>query len=139
MRTSARSHVAARRRSLATIFDDAAARHTTTPATPHAIAAPAANSAAATFLASRKTLAKEQFDERAAKLVIKKLYADKLQRFSGLEKNVGTLFAKLVISLRDAFVTEEAAFASLFDLEDATLPVRAEANKLLSVLRPRSS
>ncbi|KAK3280924.1 hypothetical protein CYMTET_11265 [Cymbomonas tetramitiformis] len=76
-------------------------------------------------------LAKESFDERAAKLVIKEVYDDKHGRFDGTESNVGSVFARLVLALRDIFVTEEDAFSSLFDLEDATLPVRAEANKLL--------
>ncbi|KAK3266119.1 hypothetical protein CYMTET_25222 [Cymbomonas tetramitiformis] len=131
MGTSTRSHTAAARRSLVTIFDDAAARHATTPATPTVAAAPAAQSAGALFLDAVKRLAKESFDERAAKLVIKKVYDDKHGRFDGTESNVSSVFARLVLALRDIFVTEESAFSSLFDLEDATLPVRAEANKLL--------
>ncbi|KAK3243330.1 hypothetical protein CYMTET_47000 [Cymbomonas tetramitiformis] len=131
MGTSTRSHTAAARRSLVTIFDDAAARHATTPATPTVSAAPAAQSAGALFLDAVRRLAKESFDERAAKLVIKKVYDDKHGRFDGTESNVNSVFARLVLALRDIFVTEESAFSSLFDLEDATLPVRAEANKLL--------
>ncbi|KAK3263936.1 hypothetical protein CYMTET_27290 [Cymbomonas tetramitiformis] len=131
MGTSTRSHTAAARRSLVTIFDDAAARHATTPATPTVSATPAAQSAGALFLDAVKRLAKESFDERAAKLVIKKVYDDKHGRFDGTESNVSSVFARLVLALRDIFVTEESAFSSLFDLEDATLPVRAEANKLL--------
>ncbi|KAK3233315.1 hypothetical protein CYMTET_56378 [Cymbomonas tetramitiformis] len=73
MGTSTRSHTAAARRSLVTIFDDAAARHATTPATPTVAAAPAAQSAGAMFLDAVRRLAKESFDERAAKLVIKKV------------------------------------------------------------------
>ncbi|KAK3243438.1 hypothetical protein CYMTET_46904 [Cymbomonas tetramitiformis] len=132
MGTSTRSHTAAARRSLVTIFDDAAARHATTPATPTVTATPTAQSAGALFLDAVKRLAKESFDERAAKLVIKKVYDDKHGRFDGTESNVSSVFARLVLALRDIFVTEESAFAStFFDLEDATLPVRAEANKLL--------
>ncbi|KAK3282708.1 hypothetical protein CYMTET_9569 [Cymbomonas tetramitiformis] len=131
MGTSTRSHTAAARRSLVTIFDDAAARHATTPATPTVTATPAAQSAGALFLDAVKRLAKESFDERAAKLVIKKVYDDKHGRFDGTESNVSSVFARLVLALRDIFVTEESAFSSLFDLEDAALPVRAEANKLL--------
>ncbi|KAK3233028.1 hypothetical protein CYMTET_56645 [Cymbomonas tetramitiformis] len=131
MGTTTRSHTAAARRSLVTIFDDAAARHATTPATPTVSAAPAAQSAGALFLDAVKRLARESFDERAAKLVIKKVYDDKHGRFDGTESNVSSVFARLVLALRDIFVTEESAFSSLFDLEDATLPVRAEANKLL--------
>ncbi|KAK3267015.1 hypothetical protein CYMTET_24396 [Cymbomonas tetramitiformis] len=131
MGTSTRSHTAAARRSLVTIFDDAAARHATTPATPTVTATPTAQSAGALFLDAVKRLAKESFDERAAKLVIKKVYDDKHGRFDGTEVNVSSVFARLVLALRDIFVTEESAFASLFDLEDAALPVRAEANKLL--------
>ncbi|KAK3279001.1 hypothetical protein CYMTET_13095 [Cymbomonas tetramitiformis] len=71
------------------------------------------------------------FDERAAKLVIKKVYEDKTGRFTGAESNVSSVFARVVMALRDIFVTEEAAFSSLFDLEDATLPVRSEASMLL--------
>ncbi|KAK3233115.1 hypothetical protein CYMTET_56566 [Cymbomonas tetramitiformis] len=131
MGTSTRSHTAATRRSLVTIFDDATARHATTPATPTVAAAPAAQSAGAMFLDAVRRLAKESFDERAAKLVIKKVYDDRHGRFDGTESNVSSVFARLVLALRDIFVTEEAAFSSLFDLENATLPVRAEANKLL--------
>ncbi|KAK3242208.1 hypothetical protein CYMTET_48079 [Cymbomonas tetramitiformis] len=131
MGTSTRSHTAAARRSLVTIFDDAAARHATTPATPTVAAAPAAQSAGALFLDAVKRLAKESFDERAAKLVIKKVYDDKHGRFDGTESNFSSVFARMLLALRDIFVTEESAFSSLFDLEDATLPVRAEANKLL--------
>ncbi|KAK3262982.1 hypothetical protein CYMTET_28192 [Cymbomonas tetramitiformis] len=130
MSATARSHTAAARRSLSTIFDDAAARHATTPATPTVTAAPAAESAGAKFLDEIRRLAKESFDERAAKLVVK-VYDDKNGRFTGVEKNASSVFARLVMALRDIFVTEEAAFSSLFDLEDATLPVRPEANKLL--------
>ncbi|KAK3247409.1 hypothetical protein CYMTET_43093 [Cymbomonas tetramitiformis] len=79
----------------------------------------------------RFTESSKSFDERAAKLVIKKVYDDKHGRFDGTESNVSSVFARLVLALRDIFVTEESAFSSLFDLEDATLPVRAEANKLL--------
>ncbi|KAK3251378.1 hypothetical protein CYMTET_39282 [Cymbomonas tetramitiformis] len=128
MGTSTRSHTAAARRSLITIFDDAAARHATTPATPTVATAPAAQSAGALFLDAVRRLAKESFDERAAKLVIKKVYDDKHGRFNGTESNVSSVFARLVLALRDIFVTEESAVSSLFD---ATLPVRAEANKLL--------
>ncbi|KAK3241207.1 hypothetical protein CYMTET_49013 [Cymbomonas tetramitiformis] len=131
MGTSMRSHTAAARRSLVTIFDDAATRHATTPATPTVAAAPAAQSAGAVFLDEVRRLAKESFDERAAKLVIKNVYDDKHGRFHGTESHVSSVFARLVLALRDIFVTEEDAFSSLFDLEDATLPVRAEANKLL--------
>ncbi|KAK3273094.1 hypothetical protein CYMTET_18649 [Cymbomonas tetramitiformis] len=76
MGTSARSHTAAARRSLVTIFDDAVVRHATTPATPTVAAAPAAQSAGAMFLDAVRRLAKESFDERAAELVIKKVYDD---------------------------------------------------------------
>ncbi|KAK3263930.1 hypothetical protein CYMTET_27294 [Cymbomonas tetramitiformis] len=114
MGTSTRSHTAAARRSLVTIFDDAAARHATTPATPTVATAPsAAQSAGAMFLDEVRRLAKEPFDERAAKLVIKKVYGDKHGRFHGTESSVGSVFARLVLALRDIFVTEEDAFSSL--------------------------
>ncbi|KAK3242290.1 hypothetical protein CYMTET_48010 [Cymbomonas tetramitiformis] len=122
---------AAARRSLATIFDDTAVRHATTPATPLVTAAPAASSAAAAFLANVKSLARDHFDEKVAKIIIRKVYEEKTQRFIGGESNVNSVFAKLVLALRTAFTTEEAAFGTLFDLEDATLLVRAEADRLL--------
>ncbi|KAK3280320.1 hypothetical protein CYMTET_11833 [Cymbomonas tetramitiformis] len=131
---SARPHnvPAAARRSLATIFDDSAVRHATTPATPLVTAAPAAwSSAAATFLSNVKSLARDHFDEKVAKLVIRKVYDEKTRRFTGAESNVNSVIAKLVLALRTAFTTEESAFGPLFDLEDATLPVRPEANRLL--------
>ncbi|KAK3259210.1 hypothetical protein CYMTET_31769 [Cymbomonas tetramitiformis] len=80
------------------------------------------------FLGEVRRLAKKSFDERAAKLVIKKVYDDKHGRFDGTESNVNSVFDRLVMALRDIFVIEEDAFSSLFDLEDATLPVCAEAN-----------
>ncbi|KAK3266604.1 hypothetical protein CYMTET_24778 [Cymbomonas tetramitiformis] len=41
------------------------------------------------------------------------------------------LLSKLVPALQEAFEAEDALFAPLFDLEDSTLAVRPEANKLL--------
>ncbi|KAK3270134.1 hypothetical protein CYMTET_21457 [Cymbomonas tetramitiformis] len=85
--------MASRRRSLATIFDSAAARNSVTPATPAPAGVPAANSTQAVFLAGVRSLTRERFDESVAK--------------------------------------HDALFAPLFDLEDSTLAIRPEANKLL--------
>ncbi|KAK3251793.1 hypothetical protein CYMTET_38882 [Cymbomonas tetramitiformis] len=104
----ATANMANRRRALSTIFDLEAARHANTPATPPA-AQPAANLAEATFLASVRTLQREHFDMKVSKSVRQ----------------------RLVSALQAAFVTEDIGFAPLFLLDDATLPVRVEANGLL--------
>ncbi|KAK3286956.1 hypothetical protein CYMTET_5513 [Cymbomonas tetramitiformis] len=122
--------MANRRRALATIFDSAAARHADTPATPPA-AQPAANSAGAAFLASVRTLQREHFDMKVSKSVRQKLFEDKNGRFSGTECHASALFARMVSALQTAFVTEDIGFAPLFLLDDATLPIRVEANALL--------
>ncbi|KAK3242959.1 hypothetical protein CYMTET_47387 [Cymbomonas tetramitiformis] len=128
--TRATASMANRRRALSTIFDSAAARHANTPATPPA-AQPAANSAGATFLASVRTLQREHFDMKVSKSVRQKLFEDKNGRFSGTECHASALFARMVSALQTAFVTEDIGFAPLFLLDDATLPVRVEANGLL--------
>ncbi|KAK3251236.1 hypothetical protein CYMTET_39423 [Cymbomonas tetramitiformis] len=128
--TRATASMANRRRALATIFDSAAARHANTPATPPA-AQPAANSAGAAFLASVRTLQREHFDMKVSKSVRQKLFEDKNGRFSGTECHASALFARMVSALQTAFVTEDIGFAPLFLLDDATLPVRVEANALL--------
>ncbi|KAK3263736.1 hypothetical protein CYMTET_27469 [Cymbomonas tetramitiformis] len=128
--TRATASMANRRRALSTIFDSAAARHANTPATPPA-AQPAANSAGATFLASVRTLQREHFDMKVSKTVRQKLFEDKNGRFSGTECHASALFARMVSALQTAFVTEDIGFAPLFLLDDATLPVRVEANSLL--------
>ncbi|KAK3283979.1 hypothetical protein CYMTET_8348 [Cymbomonas tetramitiformis] len=123
--------MASRRRSLATIFDSAAARNSVTPATPAPAGAPAANSAQAVFLAGVRSLTRERFDESVAKHVIRKCFPDKHDRFTGTESNAQVLLSKLVPALQEAFEAEDALFAPMFDLEDPTLAVRPEANKLL--------
>ncbi|KAK3252660.1 hypothetical protein CYMTET_38041 [Cymbomonas tetramitiformis] len=123
--------MASRRRSLATIFDSAAARNSVTPATPAPAGAPAANSAQAVFLAGVRSLTRERFDESVAKHVIRKCFPDKHDRFTGTESNAQVLLSKLVPALQEAFEAEDALFAPMFDLEDSTLAVRPEANKLL--------
>ncbi|KAK3234768.1 hypothetical protein CYMTET_54991 [Cymbomonas tetramitiformis] len=124
--TRATTSMANRRRALSTIFDLEAARHANTPATP-----PAANSAGATFLASVRTLQREHFDMKVSKSVRQKLFEDKNGRFSGTECHASALFTRMVSALQAAFVTEDIGFAPLFLLDDATLPVRVEANSLL--------
>ncbi|KAK3233859.1 hypothetical protein CYMTET_55876 [Cymbomonas tetramitiformis] len=119
------SSMASRRRSLATIFDSAAARNSVTPATPAPAGVPAANSAQAVFLAGVRSLTRERFDESVAKHVIRKCFREKHDRFTGTESNAQVLLSKL-----EAFEAQDALFAPMFDLEDSTLAVRPEANKL---------
>ncbi|KAK3233515.1 hypothetical protein CYMTET_56201 [Cymbomonas tetramitiformis] len=125
------SSMASRRRSLATIFDSAAARNSVTPATPAPAGVPAANSAQAVFLAGVRSLTRERFDESVAKHVIRKCFREKHDRFTGTESNAQVLLSKLVPALQEAFEAQDALFAPMFDLEDSTLAVRPEANKLL--------
>ncbi|KAK3242776.1 hypothetical protein CYMTET_47550 [Cymbomonas tetramitiformis] len=125
------SSMASRRRSLATIFDSAAARNSVTPATPATTGVPAANSAQAVFLAGVRSLTRERFDESVAKHVIRKCFREKHDRFTGTESNAQVLLSKLVPALQEAFEAQDALFAPMFDLEDSTLAVRPEANKLL--------
>ncbi|KAK3276904.1 hypothetical protein CYMTET_15055 [Cymbomonas tetramitiformis] len=122
--------MASRRRSLATIFDSAAARNSVTPATPAPAGVPAANSAQAVFLAGVRSLTRERFDESVAKHVIRKCFREKHERFTGTESNAQVLLVKLVPALQEAFEAHDVLFAPLFDLEDSTLAVRSEANKL---------
>ncbi|KAK3288540.1 hypothetical protein CYMTET_3977 [Cymbomonas tetramitiformis] len=123
---------ATRRRNLATIFDDSAQRHAVTPPTPLATAAPAASTAAETFLATIRTLAREPFDESVATHVAKKILGGKSERFTNGESNADVLFSKLVPAIKEAFISEDPQFEPLlFDLSDATVTVRAEANRLL--------
>ncbi|KAK3282525.1 hypothetical protein CYMTET_9739 [Cymbomonas tetramitiformis] len=119
------------RRSLISIFDEAGVLHAPTPATPLVSAAPAANSAAAAFLENCRRLRRELFDASVAKYVLRKVVNDKGLKFRGTEVRAGDLWARLVTELRLAFVNEDSSFSSLFDLADATLPVRSEANGLL--------
>ncbi|KAK3253490.1 hypothetical protein CYMTET_37258 [Cymbomonas tetramitiformis] len=123
--------MASRRRSLATIFDSAAARNSVTPATPAPAGVPAANSAHTVFLAGVRSLTRERFDESVAKHVIRKCFREKHDRFTGTKSNAQVLLSKLVPALQEAFEAQDALFAPLFDLEDSTLAVRPEANKLL--------
>ncbi|KAK3282177.1 hypothetical protein CYMTET_10072 [Cymbomonas tetramitiformis] len=129
--TKSNTSATPRRRSLATFFDDDASRHALTPNTPAATAAPVENSTAAVFVATVNTLARDRFDESVAKHVIRKCFPEKHARFGGNEHGAVVLFANLVSAIEDSFVNENALFATLFDLEDITTRVRAEANKLL--------
>ncbi|KAK3272189.1 hypothetical protein CYMTET_19498 [Cymbomonas tetramitiformis] len=129
--TRATASMANRRRALSTIFDSAVARHANTPATAPPAAQPAANSAGATFLASVRTLQRKHFDMKVSKTVRQKLFEGKNVRFSGTECHASALFARMVSALQTTFVTEDIGFAPLFLLDDATLPVRVDANGLL--------
>ncbi|KAK3264776.1 hypothetical protein CYMTET_26501 [Cymbomonas tetramitiformis] len=129
--TRATSSRPARRRNLATIFDNAAARHAATPATPSSTTDPAANSATALFVAAVRTLRGAHFDEDVAKCVQKKIFGNKEDQFGACEPDAASLFSRLLDALRDVFVIEDNAFASLFTLDDATVAVRVEANMLL--------
>ncbi|KAK3242515.1 hypothetical protein CYMTET_47803 [Cymbomonas tetramitiformis] len=123
--------MASRRRSFATIFDSAAARNSVTPATPPLGGVPAANSAQAVFLAAVRALTRERFDESVAKHVIRKCFREKHDRFTGTESNAQVLLSKLAPAIPEAFEAQDILFAPLFDLEQSTLAVRPEANKLL--------
>ncbi|KAK3253492.1 hypothetical protein CYMTET_37260 [Cymbomonas tetramitiformis] len=118
--------MASRRRSLATIFDSAAARYSVTPATPAPAGVPAANSAHTVFLAGVRSLTRERFDESVAKHAIRKCFREKHDRFTGTESNAQVLLSKLVPALQEAFEAQDALFAPLFDLEDSTLAVRPD-------------
>ncbi|KAK3250152.1 hypothetical protein CYMTET_40461 [Cymbomonas tetramitiformis] len=85
----------------------------------------------AVFLASVRTLTRDRFDEVVAKHVVRKIFADKKDRFRGDEAHVGVLFAKLVPALREIFVHEDPLFSPFFGLEDVTLRVHSDANRLL--------
>ncbi|KAK3284399.1 hypothetical protein CYMTET_7947 [Cymbomonas tetramitiformis] len=123
--------MASRRRALAIIFYSEAARFANTSATPSA-AAPAANSAGGTFLAAARTLQREHFDMKVSKAVRQKLFESKEGRFSGAEYHASALFTRMVSAMQTAFITEDIGFAPLFRLmDDATLPIRVEANNLL--------
>ena len=108
-----------------------AQRHAVTPPTPLVTAAPASTSPTATFLATIRTLARERFDESVATHVAKKVLGGKAERFGGVESNADVIYSKLVPAIKDAFIAADSLFETLFDLNDATVPVRAEANKLL--------
>ncbi|KAK3271118.1 hypothetical protein CYMTET_20517 [Cymbomonas tetramitiformis] len=105
--------------------------HAVTPSTPLINAAPAANSDSAVFLERCRQLRRELFDSTVAKYVLRKVVNDKHAKFAGSEVRPGDLWARMVTELHLAFVNEHTGFASLFDLADASLPVRADANTLL--------
>ncbi|KAK3262459.1 hypothetical protein CYMTET_28689 [Cymbomonas tetramitiformis] len=101
-------------------------------ATPSFTAAPAANSATALFVAAVRTLRRAQhFDEDVATCVQKKILGNKEDRFTAGEQDAASLFSRLVDALREAFITEDSAFTSVFTLDDATVAVRVEATMLL--------
>ncbi|KAK3237040.1 hypothetical protein CYMTET_52855 [Cymbomonas tetramitiformis] len=92
---------------------------------------PAAGSDAHTaFIAAVQTLYRSRFDEAVAKHVKKKCFGDKHMRFSGTESDVATVFTRLVATLKEAFIVQDAAFNSLFNRTDAAATVRVEANTL---------
>ncbi|KAK3266090.1 hypothetical protein CYMTET_25266 [Cymbomonas tetramitiformis] len=128
--TRSTSSAPLRRRNLATIFDQAAARHAATPGTPTATVAPASGAPAA-FVAAVRTLIRTRHDEKAAKFVAKKCFGMKDERFHGNEKNVHVIFTCMVAALREAFVAEDEQLDDLFILDDANITVREESNQLL--------
>ncbi|KAK3271205.1 hypothetical protein CYMTET_20433 [Cymbomonas tetramitiformis] len=68
---------------------------------------------------------------KVPKAVRQKLFESKEGQFSGAECHASALFTRMVSALQTAFVTEDIGFAPLFLLDNATLPVRVEANNLL--------
>ncbi|KAK3272851.1 hypothetical protein CYMTET_18883 [Cymbomonas tetramitiformis] len=128
--TRSTSSAPLRRRNLATIFDQAAARHAATPGTPTATVPPASGPPAA-FVAAVRTLIRTRHDEKAAKFVAKKCFGLKDERFHGNEKNVHVIFTRMVAALREAFVAEDEQLDDLFILDDASITVRGESNQLL--------
>ncbi|KAK3270166.1 hypothetical protein CYMTET_21425 [Cymbomonas tetramitiformis] len=48
-----------------------------------------------------------------------------------MESNAQVLYARLVPAIQEAYEAQDPIFASLFDLEDATVAIRSEANKLM--------
>ncbi|KAK3283802.1 hypothetical protein CYMTET_8520 [Cymbomonas tetramitiformis] len=99
--------------------------------TPLVNAPPAAESAEAEFLQHCAVLRRQLFDASAAKYVLRKVVNDKSKKFTGSETMASDVWARMVSELRGAFLAEHSAFAPLFDLTDATLMVRREANELL--------
>ncbi|KAK3247768.1 hypothetical protein CYMTET_42740, partial [Cymbomonas tetramitiformis] len=136
--------MASRRRSLATIFDNATASHAATPNTPAAAVPPVSNSASLAFVTACKTLLRARFDKSVAKHVLKKCTEDKDTLLKGTELHVGTLYAKIATTLQACLLAEDPLLTSLFTLDDVTVVVRVEANKIpLSTLelivKPRVS
>ncbi|KAK3242058.1 hypothetical protein CYMTET_48229 [Cymbomonas tetramitiformis] len=67
-----------------------------------------------------------------AKCVLKKIFGNKESRFTAVEHRAASLFSRLVDALREAFITEDTAFASLFALDYATLTAAAAALSITS-------
>ncbi|KAK3258155.1 hypothetical protein CYMTET_32787 [Cymbomonas tetramitiformis] len=88
-------------------------------------------SAAAIFVAAIRTLIRARFDENVAKHVAKKGLGGKDSRFMGNEDNAATIFAKLVPARQKAFTAEGLAFTTIFTLDDATVTMSVESNRLL--------
>ncbi|KAK3279244.1 hypothetical protein CYMTET_12864 [Cymbomonas tetramitiformis] len=65
---------------------------------------------------------------KVSKDVRQKMFKSKEGRFSGAECHASALFTRMVSALQTTFVTEDIGFAPLFQLDNATLPVRVEAN-----------
>ncbi|KAK3236579.1 hypothetical protein CYMTET_53293 [Cymbomonas tetramitiformis] len=78
-----------------------------------------------------RTLQRDHFDIKMANCVQRKLFNDKEQRFAGNEAHGTALFTKLLIALREAFVTKDSALSTLFSLDDAAVTVRVKSNQLL--------
>ncbi|KAK3261248.1 hypothetical protein CYMTET_29836 [Cymbomonas tetramitiformis] len=126
--TRSTSSAPLRRRNLATIFDQAVARHAATPGTPTATVNSAAETSAAQFVATVRNLICTRHDE---KFVAKKCFGSKNERFHGDEKNLHVIFTPIVAALREAFMAEDEPLGDLFVLDDASNTVRTESNQLL--------
>ncbi|KAK3275995.1 hypothetical protein CYMTET_15907 [Cymbomonas tetramitiformis] len=70
---------------------------------------------------------------KVSKAVRQKLFESKEGRFSGADEchHASALFTRMVSALQTAFITGDIGFAPLFRMDDATLPIRVEANNLL--------
>ncbi|KAK3238769.1 hypothetical protein CYMTET_51257 [Cymbomonas tetramitiformis] len=119
------SSATTRRRNLKTIFDAAAARHAATPAIPAAVELPAANTAAATFVAAAvRILIRTRFDEKSAKSVAKKWFGSKDERLHGNEKAVATIFTRMVTDLHESFVAKDPLLPSWTSTNAALVAAR---------------
>ncbi|KAK3240560.1 hypothetical protein CYMTET_49609 [Cymbomonas tetramitiformis] len=127
MDTPVRPRTRARARKLATIFDDVGALNSATPTTPHL--ASADESAAAATLVQR--LRKDSFDVRCAKTAATKVLGDKTAKFHGSESSASDIFSQLISEIKQLFTLQSQAFAPLFELTAADVPVMPAANELL--------
>ncbi|KAK3248060.1 hypothetical protein CYMTET_42460 [Cymbomonas tetramitiformis] len=127
MDTPVRPRTRARARKLSTIFDDVGALNSATPTTPHL--ASADESAAAATLVQR--LRKDSFDVQCAKTAATKVLGDKTAKFHGSESSASDIFSQLISEIKQLFTLQSQAFAPLFELTAADVPVMPAANELL--------